>query len=135
MARPEPTQIEDDEVLTQFGEHLDGVDNFRKAPRPNEEALSMLRGSWERSDAGQQVRRRREPTRDAARYTTARGLRAMGFKVEHTPSRMNPSHVSISCPHGWTEDMKVVFDGCFDDLKDLPSDTDGVEGPEDEGGA
>lgn len=135
MAKVESTEIADDEVLTQFGECVDGTLNFRGQPRPSESDVSMLRGRWERTDAGQRVRRRREPSVDAARYTTAVDLSSVGFAVRHTPSKMNPDHVSVKSEHGWTNDVVMAFVNCFDSLMDLPSASDVDKAEEGEDGA
>jgi len=51
---------------------------------------------------------------DAVRYTTVGRLRDAGFRVESTPSRMIPNHVSVQYDGDWTDDVAKRFDDCFD---------------------
>lgn len=63
----------------------------------------------------------RRPTAEAfddegVRYTTVGRLRAAGFRVEHTPSKRVPDHVSVTTLDlraRWTDDESERFTACF----------------------
>src|SRR5829696_1257667 len=109
-------------VLTQFGMRSPalpsgrGPANFRMAPRPHEQDVSLLAGRLTTREAAMAVRhgRREFFPWDAVRYTTVGRLRDAGFRVESTPSRMIPNHVSVQYDGDWTDDVAKRFDDCFD---------------------
>lgn len=57
----------------------------------------------------------RKCSADASRTTTAGTLRAVGFRVEHTPRLpASPLHVSVYWDGEWDDDVQRAFGGCFD---------------------
>lgn len=121
MARSiEPYDIDDDQVLTQFGAKQDIValdPPFRRKPRQGRETnVSLILGRLSPAEASRIVRRSLAPAPfDGVRYATAGKLRAAGFVVMHTPSRMNPNHVSVSRTTEWGANEESAFDECFDE--------------------
>jgi hypothetical protein len=114
--------VGEDEWLTQHGViraggHRDFRNYLRTDPGKTEADMSLIRGRLSPEEAG--VARLGPPSRrsrrDAARHTTARRLRAAGFRVEHTPRfPRSPWHVSVYWDHGeWNEDTAKLFDRCF----------------------
>jgi hypothetical protein len=111
-------EITDDEVLTQVGAGGGGRFRFRTSLRddrdPPERSMSLLLGRFTpETGAATAFRRPTQPGRDACRYTTAGRLRAAGFTVRHTPTKMVPDHVSVYRDGDWTAEVARVFDACF----------------------
>ena len=115
----EKIRIDDAHWLTQYGAQTadQAVANFRSAPRPNEADMSLLLGRLEPMVAEILVRKYITGTA-MARYALARSLREAGFKVEHTPSPMNPLHVSVFPATNWDAASAEGFHSCFTDQHD-----------------
>jgi hypothetical protein len=116
--RPPPIDLHVGMVLTQFGMRTGpGLANFRMAPRPHEQDVSLLAGRLTPRQAAKAVRHGRPeyfPGRDVVRYTTVERLVVAGFRVESTPSPMIPNHISVEYDGDWNDDVAKRFDGCFD---------------------
>jgi hypothetical protein len=120
LRRANPEELDDDQVLTQYGTASDG---FRCQPRwSKEDALSLIRGRLSGEEASRVVRRGRllGEGRDLARYTSAGTLRRAGFEVLHTPTRLNPDHVSVRFKDDWDEEVCDAFDDAFSSDGDDP---------------
>jgi hypothetical protein len=108
--------LADSESLSQFGNHFkpEGGPAFRRAPRwGKEQAISVIAGRIGVKRAAVLVRGNVHPG-DGVRHTVVGRLRGEGFAVRHTPSPMNPDHVSVSYPGDWTEKVSQAFDDCFE---------------------
>jgi hypothetical protein len=108
-----------DEVLTQYGNRTyPRGQPFRNRPRPGKEtAISLIRGRLSVDEVFRVVNRGTDKAYDddGARYTTVGELRAAGFRVGATPSRLIPGHVSVTLDDetAWTDDVCVTFSACF----------------------
>lgn len=115
----EGRDILDDEALTQCGRVIEGGFSFNDRPRMfrdlPETALSLVRGELPASTAvARAFGRAYEADSDACRHTSAGTLRREGFRVEHTPSKRNPDHVSVYWDHSdWNRDVARNFARCF----------------------
>lgn len=95
--------IEDDEVLTQYGQEGPDGSCFRGQPRFNdgEVELSMIVGKLTPKQALSLIASHRLACpMDAVRYFRVADLREREYVVRHTPSRNNPDHVSVTAPDG-----------------------------------
>lgn len=112
-------ELADDQVLTQYGNRAyPAGEPFRHRPREGKETeISLMAGRLSVDDAARAVSRGRRSAYpdDGVRYTTAGRLRAGGFKVTSTPSRLIPNHVSTALvgEKDWTESVCAEFDACF----------------------
>ena len=106
--------IQDDHELTQFGTRAADMTTatFRSALRPGETEMSLLLSRLEPLASELLVRKYVSGTA-VARYAVTGRLREAGFKVEHTPSSMNPLHVSVFAAADWDSDTASLFDSCF----------------------
>jgi hypothetical protein len=102
--RPEARHIEDDEILTQYGQTGPDGDQFHGQPRfdgNGETDLSMLVGKFDAGEAlGLIAGHKAASDRDSARYFQVGALRARGYQVTHTPNRKNVYHSSVTAPAG-----------------------------------
>lgn len=112
----EKIDIADEDLVSQYGVRRNGVPEFWDHPRPQDfDGLSVLLGAMAPSEARKLVRRPGGPTAaDGVRYARVGDLRRHGFIVEHTPSRGNSRHVSVSRPGVWDDRTRGKFDECFD---------------------
>lgn len=112
--------IANEEYVSQF------VGRGPGSPRPPQcmprerdtDGLSAIRGRVSPAEAGRLVRtpRRRAQiplTFDGVRYASVAELRQAGFEVHATPSRRNPSHVSITYRGVWDQHAASMFEACF----------------------
>lgn len=111
-------EIDDDEVLTQFGNRLDPAEPghpFRRKLRDSDfDGISLLRGRLSPDEAALLVTRRPAADGHGVRYVSAGALRAEGFHVNSTPTKRNKRHVSAIMGVGvkWTEAVGERFDSC-----------------------
>lgn len=112
--------LENDELLTQYG---DTATNpcFHVAPDDDEEEVSLIAGVLSGAEACSYVRTRgcaRHHVTCVARHVRVGTLRRAGFRVENTPTRVNPNHCSVwwdPAPGGdWPAEVSRLFDSCFD---------------------
>lgn len=121
----EVDEIEDDEWLSQYGSYAQLINNepFKCCPAYGQVDLSFLRGRAMLDEAARSVNRRKTTGAtpgDGVRYITAGSLRAAGFRVWHSPTRLNPSHVSVANVDGsavWTDDEIDAFKVCLTDAE------------------
>jgi hypothetical protein len=115
--KAESQELQDHLELTQYGEKFAP---FRCELRLEigETELSLILGRQMPMAAALLVTKT-APTWALVRYTTVGSLRAADFRVEHSPTKGNPLHVSVyppGGPHGpldWDTAMAVAFDKCF----------------------
>lgn len=113
-----PDELGDDEPVTQYGSANTDPHFFTK-PKPNSrrpDAMSLIRGRLTPEEATLVVTgRQARPGVDLARYARIECFREKGFDVRHTPSPMNPDHVSvITREDEWTDNVAERFDKCFE---------------------
>lgn len=109
-------QLEDDEMLTQYGNLTDLTDGrvFRIKPRPRREAdVSVLIGKQSPYEAADLIRGGVRDPSDRVRRTLVGTLRAAGFEVTHAPSPRIPDHAVVRHAGAWTEQVAQAFDACF----------------------
>ena len=104
-----PREVEDYEVITQFGSRRGG---FRSRPRPTEPDVSVLLGRVAVGDAARLVRGRLL-VGDGVRFASVGALRLAGFNVSHTPSRRIPMHASIERVRVWDDRAGRRFDSTY----------------------
>jgi hypothetical protein len=118
---PPDACLQDEEQVTQLSDA--GGATFRDAPRAHlERGLSVIRGKIEVEEAEMLVRVRPTSTDNRVRYASVGVIRAAGFAVVHTPSRTNPTHVSVVWPGDdwrtqqvipWSPEVMLKFAACF----------------------
>jgi hypothetical protein len=116
--------VEDDELLTQYGNKsrpIDGRAFKNRPPFPDEvNELSLLSGQHSVTAAAALIRTARSSPSPGSgvRYTSGARLKRAGFHARHTGNNRNPLHVSVMCldeTHVWTDDDSEKFDACFDE--------------------
>jgi hypothetical protein len=123
---PDPIELPDDLRLTQFGQEPPFGDGFRDRLREEigETEISMILGEVDASAAAILVTRYFAP--DAiSRVTTVGRLRAVGFRVVHSPTKTNRLHVSVYPPlteagegAEWDDELASLFNACFTEGKE-----------------
>jgi superfamily I DNA/RNA helicase len=116
--------VEDDEVLTQYGNKnrpIGGRAFKNRPPFPDQiNELSLLSGKQTVAAAAALISTTRDTPSPGSgvRYTTGARLKRAGFFARHTGNNRNPLHVSVMCMdenHNWTDDDGEKFDACFDE--------------------
>jgi hypothetical protein len=117
----QPQELPNDTRLTQYGEGSPAGAGFRDRLRVEigETEISMILGEVDRVAASVLVTRFISPWAER-RVTTVGCLREAGFRVEHSPTRGNPLHVSVFPPSGesgdpedWGDELAKRFNACF----------------------
>ncbi len=114
---PVPRDLDDGEIVTQFGSHRSNPP-FTPTPRRGKDygRLSLIVGQVSLELACELVPGRGPIPGDDIRCTTVGLLRERGFIVEHTPERAFPQHVSVTLPDEpdrWHADVKQWFQDAF----------------------
>lgn len=116
----EAEEIKDHEWLSQYGSLVQLISDepFKYCPAYGQDELSFIRGQVTLDEAARSVNRRKQHATvgDGVRYITAGSLRSAGFRVWHTPTVLNPDHVSVASLDGkavWTEDEVRAFKACL----------------------
>lgn len=115
--RAEPTELNDDDWLSQYGEKPPG-EPFRDRLRVElgETEISMIFGRVTAEQASLIVRQMMHPLRDV-RVTTVEALRRSGFRVYHSPTTRSALHVSVHPPGtdvDWDDAVASRFTACFE---------------------
>lgn len=116
-----PDVIGDDEILTHYGVAgqpwkntppiADGYYELSVIRRDRDAAFAasvVLAGGLPRPDG-----------KDRVRWCLAGTLRTKGFEVQHTPTRRNPDHCSVSHRDEWTPAVAGDFDSCFTEVRGM----------------
>lgn len=111
----EPRAIGDDEVVSHLVSRTEGgAVRALASPRPVDQGrLSVVIGELTAADAVRLAFRRPAIDTDGVRHARVGDLRAAGFEVIHTPTRMNPEHASIQAVQSWVDRS---FTECFDEI-------------------
>lgn len=119
--RPSIQELPPNAKLTQYGE----LGHFRDRLRPDigETEISMILGEVDSIAASVLVTKIIQPDADR-RVTTVGLLRQARFRVEHSPTRGNPLHVSVYPPNDetgepaeWADELARQFSACFTEGK------------------
>lgn len=117
----DPIELPDELNLTQYGEQPPYGDGFRDRLRDDigETEISMILGKVDAFAAAILVTRYFAPGA-IRRLTTVGALRAVGFRVVHSPTKSNRLHVSIYSPlteagepTEWDDELACRFRACF----------------------
>ena len=125
----DPIELPDELRLTQYGEEPPFGDGFRDRLREDigETEISMILGEVDASAAAILVTRY-FAVGATSRVTTVGRLRAVGFRVVHSPTKTNRLHVSVfpplteaGEPAEWDDQLATLFNACFTEGKEYRS--------------